>query len=444
MVGGSLKITQGIIAEVKQKSIAEELGLEPGDKLVEVNGVNPEDLIDISFLLADEDIELLVEKVNGEEWVLEIEKDYNEDIGLVFENSTFDGINRCRNKCIFCFVDQMPPSLRQTLYVKDDDYRMSFLHGNFVTMTNLTPENVSRIIKYHLSPLYISVHTTNGELRRAMLNNNKAAGIEELLTKLASSGIEMHTQIVLVPEVNDRKELDKTITDLAKLWPQVRSIAVVPVGLTKFRAKLSSIRSFSENEAKEVIKQVEGRQEQFRQEFDYPLVFLADEFYVNGKVRLPAAESYGGFPQLENGIGLARLFLDSFEDQKENISTNFSIPKKITFITGVSAAKILQKVTDELRSVQNLNLTIKVIVNHFFGETVTVAGLVTGSDIIEQCKGINLGDFAFIPSVMLKNDEKVFIDGTSIEHLENEIGVPVVVVDLEHGAKDLIKKLQTI
>ncbi len=444
MVGDLMEIPHGVIAEIKSNSIAEELGIEKGDKLIEVNGVNPEDLIDISFLLADEYVELVIEKANGEEWVLEIEKEYNEDIGVIFENSTFDGINRCQNKCIFCFVDQMPPSLRQSLYVKDDDYRMSFLHGNFVTMTNLNPENVSRIIKYHLSPLYISVHSTNGELRKTMLNNNKAANIESLLSKLASAGIEMHTQIVLVPEVNDRNELDRTISDLAKLWPQVRSIAVVPVGLTKFRTKLSPIRSFTENEAIQVIKQVEVRQEQFRQEFDYPLVFLADEFYVNGKMKLPATKSYEDFPQLENGVGLVRLFLDSFKEQKKYLPDKFSSLKKVTFITGVSAAKIIQEVTNELKFIQNLNVSIKVIVNHFFGETVTVAGLVTGSDIIEQCKSVTLGDFAFIPSVMLKSGEKVFIDGTSIEHLEKEIGVPVIIVDLEHGAKDLVTKLQTI
>ena len=328
---GNVKI---IIESIKQGSIADELGLEPGDELLTINGEKPQDLIDYRFMCADDQLEIEVQKKNDEVWSCEIEKEYDEDLGLGFTSDTFGGIRNCANKCLFCFVDQMPANLRDSLYVKDDDYRMSFLHGNFVTLTNLSEKDLTRIITMRLSPLYISVHTTNPELRVKMLGNKQAGKIMEQLTALAENGIEMHTQIVLCPEVNDGNELERSISDLTGLWPQVKSVAVVPVGLTRYRNDLFMLRKFTAAEAGRLINMVDEFQKKFTRKYGTPLVYLADEFYVMAQKDFPSDDSYGEYPQLENGVGLVRLFYDSFSELESSLPDSVEKHVKIALVTG--------------------------------------------------------------------------------------------------------------
>jgi putative radical SAM enzyme (TIGR03279 family) len=360
----------GIVARVMADSIAVEVGLEPGDRLISVNGESIRDIIDLSFALSDECVELLIQKVSGEQEVLEIEKEYDEDLGIEFESAVFDGVRRCANKCIFCFVDQMAPGMRESLYVKDDDYRLSFLYGNFVTLTNTVPQDIDRIRRLHLSPLYISVHTTNGTLREKMLNNKNAGKIMEHLDTLITNDIEMHTQIVLCPDINDGEELEKTIRDLYSLHPNVISMAIVPVGLSRYRENCYSLQVFSPEKALDVITLVRKWQEKCRKRSGTSFVYLSDEFYITAGQPIPEYDLYDGFPQLENGIGLVRNFLHEWE-QAPIITTGYDSPQHIDVVCGISAQKILEPL---LQSISIANLTIRVIPieNDFFGNDISV------------------------------------------------------------------------
>lgn len=421
------------ISGIVPGSIAQELGIENGDYLVSINDVSPVDLIDYRFLIADQNIELEIEKVNQEIWCLDIEKDEDEDLGIIFEQDTFDGIKRCKNKCIFCFVDQMPPNLRDTLYIKDDDYRMSFFHGNFVTLTNLTENDINRIKRMRISPLYISVHTTDGKLRQSMLKNPHATNIYNQLKDLAQAGIELHTQIVLCPGINDGASLEKSINMLVDLWPQVQSVAVVPVGLTKYQRN-PDMRTFTAQEAGKVIKDVSSWQKKFLTNIGSNFVFLADEFYLMGGVDIPSYDSYEGFPQLENGVGLVRLLWHSFEEFMNKLPTDLEELRKVALVTGTSAGEVLKPIINTLRKINNLEIDLIQISNEFFGDSVTVAGLLTGSDLI-----IGLDDWrkdqidelpeVCIPSVMLKNGENVFLDGMSVADVEKKLQIKLTSVD---------------
>lgn len=419
--------------------IAAEVGIEPGDVITAVNGQPLEDLIDFSYLCADENIELEVVKTDGEVWAVEIEKDIDEELGMTFASATFDRIRSCANKCVFCFVDQMPPGMRETLYIKDDDYRLSFLQGNFVTLTNLKPADTDRILRLKLSPLYVSVHTTNPELRQQMLGTRKAAGIMDQLKQLAAGGIAFHTQVVLCPGFNDGPELDRTISDLAELGPAVLSIAVVPVGLTNVRANLPVLRMVTPEEARGIIALVRPWQERFEKEYGEALVYLADEIYLLAGLEIPPAEHYAGFPQIENGVGLTRQFYDSFAEEAAGLPEKIAAPKRITMVTGVSGELVLKPVTERLNLIHNLSVTVKAIPNRFFGETVTAAGLLTGQDVAAELKGQDLGDLVLVPSVMCRRNERVFLDGMTPEELAEQLKVPVAVVDLDYGAMDLIE-----
>ena len=421
------------MAGVRPGSIAEEAGIEAGDVITAINGVPLEDLIDYRFQVAGEDLELEMSKAHGEEWVLEIEKDYDEDLGLEFAQSTFDGIKRCHNRCVFCFVDQMPPGLRDTLYIKDDDYRMSVLHGNFITGTNLTGEQVDRIIRFRLSPLYLSIHTTNPELRVKMLNNRQAGEILGHLEKMAEAGLEIHAQIVLCPGLNDGVELDRTIKDLSRFYPQVQSIAVVPVGLTKFREGLYQLNTYDAESAKAVINQAACWQYDFTGKYQNNLVYLADEFYLLAGEEIPPRENYGDFPQTENGVGLVRLFLDSFVQGAKELPGKIEPAKKVTLATGLSGAKALKGLVEQLNRVAGLEVQLVPVTNHFFGPQVTVAGLLTGQDILRGLRGLDLGRKLILPSVMLKAGEAVFLDGTTVTALEEELATPVEIVDAQDG-----------
>lgn len=414
----------GVISRVIPDSIADEIGLEQGDQLLAVDGQNIKDIIDLSFALSDDFVELLIEKRNGQQEVLEIEKEYDEDLGIEFESAVFDGVRRCANQCIFCFVDQMAPGMRESLYVKDDDYRLSFLYGNFVTLTNLGPQDIKRIRQLHLSPLYISVHTTNCSLRERMINNKNAGKIMEQLNTLINCGVEMHTQIVLCPDINDGEELEKTINDLYLLHPNVLSMAIVPVGLSRYRDSCYTLQGFTPEKADAVITKVSKWQEKCRNKTGTSFVYLSDEFYLAANQPIPEYEMYDDFPQLENGIGLVRNFLAEWE-QEPLIMKGYSELHYIDVVCGVSAKKIIGPLLESLK-IPNLIIRVLAVENHFFGRDITVSGLLTGQDIdstLSQVAGIRTG--VIIPGVALKKGEKVFLDNMTCDELENRIAAPV-------------------
>lgn len=425
-----------LITGVEQQSIGDELGLKPGDKLVAINDQPIRDILDYRFLCAAEELLAKVVTQSGEEWELEIEKEYEDDLGLDFGEHSFGSTRRCHNRCLFCFVDQMAPKMRETLYIKDDDYRLSFWQGNFVTLTNVKEAELQRIIEQRMGPLYISVHTTNPELRARMLNNRFAGKIMDQLNKLAEAGIAMHTQVVLCPDINDGAELKRTIEDLAGLWPAVQSMAVVPVGVTKYREGLYNLRTFTQKEAGQVIELVEGYQQRFIEQWDYPFVFASDEFYVMAGKTIPPTEKYGDFPQTENGVGLARLFLDEWASVKDDLPESLPNNRSVTLVTGTSGAAILQQVVDRLNQVEGLQVHLAVVKNHFFGESVTVTGLLTAGDIIQALKDKHLGNALILPSVMLRDGEEVFLDDLTISDVAHKLQAKVQVVD---GPTDLVE-----
>lgn len=429
----SIVVTRGLISRVLPGSIAEELDLEPGDKLLEVDGQPIKDIIDLSFSLADDNVELLVEKQNGEQEVLEIEKEYDEDLGLEFESAVFDGVRRCANRCIFCFVDQMAPGLRESLYVKDDDYRLSFLYGNFITLTNLTVSDLKRIKQLHLSPLYISVHTTNPIIRKQMLNNKNAGRILEQIDELLASGIELHTQVVLCPEINDGEVLAQTIRDLYARKPQILSMAIVPVGLSKYRENCFSLETFTKSQAKEVVSLVSTWQAKSRSETGHSFVYLADEFYLRADSPIPSVETYDEFPQLENGVGMVRSFLVEWETGTIT-TTGYQKPIYLDIICGISAEKFIKPLLSAV-TIPNLHIRLIPVTNTFFGESITVSGLLTGRDILAALKkmpGERTG--VIIPGVALRKGESVFLDNLTCFDLQRELGVSVYPA---YGASDL-------
>ena len=423
----------GTITKIIPESIAEEVGIEVGDRLLKVNGQELRDLIDLSFALADDCVELLIEKSNGEQEIIEIEKEYDEDLGIEFESAVFDGIRRCANKCIFCFVDQMAPNMRESLYVKDDDYRMSFLYGNFVTLTNLVEQDFDRIRQLHLSPLYISVHTTDGPLRSEMLHNKKAANIMEQITRLTENGIELHTQVVLCPNINDGMILEKTIEDLYHLYPSVQSLAIVPVGLSRYRNDCYPLQGFTSEQAYHIISMVTKWQEKSRLEHEVSFVYLSDEFYIAANQPIPSYEHYDEFPQLENGIGLVRNFLTEWESSSM-IATGYSAPTYIDIVCGRSAEKILKPLLNEL-AIPNLYIRIVPIENRFFGSDITVTGLLTGQDIVTGLNSLS-GERTgiIIPGIALRKGEDVFLDDSKWQDIEKQLNIPVRVA---YSAVDL-------
>ncbi|MGB9661081.1 MAG: DUF512 domain-containing protein [Moorellaceae bacterium] len=430
------------IDAVRPGSIGARMGLEAGDRLISINGEKVPDIIAYRYLTAEENLEVEIMKPSGERWVLEIEKDYDEDLGLEFDAATFDGVRRCRNKCLFCFVDQMPPGLRPSLYLKDDDYRYSFLHGNFITLTNLQAEDWERICRWRISPLYISVHTTNPALRARLLGNSRAALILKQLKKLKRAGIEFHAQIVLCPGINDGGELDKTLEDLKHFYPALRSIAVVPVGLTAHRENLFPLRRYTPQEAQEVVRQVEGWQRRFRRRWGVNLVYAADEFYLLGGLDLPPASAYDGFPQEENGVGLTRIFVDGFYLQMRKLPRGLFLRRRAVVVTGELAAPVLQGLLTMLRRrVQGLEVRVVSLRNSFFGPQVTVAGLLTGQDLLCGLRAAQVDpeEVVFIPEVMLKKEEGIFLDGWRVEDLSSHLGRQIVVVPAD--GRELVKAL---
>ena len=436
----------GVVAKIKEGSIADEIGLQPGDKILAVNDMPVTDIIDFSFATADEEIDLLIETTDGEQELISFDKDYGEDMGILFESAVFDRISRCKNRCTFCFIEQMAPHMRKSLYVKDDDYRLSFMNGNFITLTNMTEEDYARIYRLHLSPLYVSVHTTNGQLRSEMLRNPDAVHIKEQLKELAEHNIDIHVQIVLCPDHNDKKELEKTLNDLYDLRDNILSVAIVPVGLTKHREKCYPLRTFTADEARDIVKSITAWQAKARAELGESFVYISDEFYLMADEPFPTAEMYDGYPQIENGIGLSRSFVDEWNYYVHEIaSASYDEPTTIYIVCGTSAEKVLRPLFE---AVQIPNLTIRLIpvTNEFFGDKITVTGLLTGGDIMNrllQEKDIADGSGLLIPCTCLKAEEEVFLDDTTVTELETKLNMAVRIFDSAHALQGYLGSWMT-
>lgn len=421
------------ISSITSGSIAQELGIEPGDFLVSINDQQIHDVFDYRFYVADSALILDIEKSNGERWQFDIEKDEMEDLGLEFANSLLDEEKSCKNKCIFCFIDQLPKGMRETLYFKDDDARLSFLFGNYITMTNLSDDEIDRIIKYHMSPVNISVHTTNPELRKKMLNNRFAGDVLEKVKRFTSAGIIVNTQIVLCPEINDSEELDRTIGDLTRLFPELHSISVVPVGITRFRAGLSALKPFTKESAAQVVSQIENWQKRLLDTYNSRVVYLADEIYIKAEKPLPHYEAYEDFPQIENGVGMVSSFINEVDLALKNINetnTPKHISKAVSIATGASIYEIFKSIANKVeKSIEGLKINVYRVENTFFGEHVTVTGLLTGSDIIRELSGKDLGDMLLLSKSMFKSGTDIMLDDITARDLQKKLKVKIQLVD---------------
>ncbi|AOR23213.1 DUF512 domain-containing protein [Clostridium taeniosporum] len=433
---------KNIITKVEQYSIAEEVGIEVNDSLISINEIPIGDIMDYKFLSADEEIVLKIEKVNGEIWEIEVEKEYGEDIGLEFGGGIMDKAKRCSNKCIFCFIDQLPPGMRETLYFKDDDSRLSFLQGNFVTLTNMKEEDIDRIIKYHISPINVSVHTTNPELRVKMLNNRFAGNILDRLKRLANAGITMNTQIVCIPGINNGNELKKTIEDLYELYPFVASVAVVPIGITKFREKLAHVNTFTKEQSALEIEMVKALQDKFMKEMNEPFVRLSDEFYIVSGKEIPNEDFYNGYEQLEDGVGVVRYFRDIIDDTIDNLDEKAK--GSFSIATGALAYdEIMEARNKILKKNPNIKLDVYKVINNYFGETITITGLLTGTDIINQLKGKIRTKYLLMADCMFRkgyeladSSERIMLDDLKIKDIEEALDVKVIITD--YTGEDLI------
>ena len=433
---------QHIVEKVAPGSIAEEMEIEVGDILLEINGNKIEDIFDYQYYTQDEYIEVLVRKPSGEEWLLEIDKDYDEDLGITFENGLMDEYRSCHNKCIFCFIDQMPPGMRDTLYFKDDDSRLSFLQGNYVTLTNMSEDDINRIIKYNLSPINVSFQTTNPELRCKMLHNRFAGEALEKAWKLANAGITMNGQIVLCKGVNDGEELERSIRDLTQYVPTIESVSVVPVGLSKFREGLYPLEPFTKEDAQKVIATIHAWQDKLYPEYGLHFIHASDEWYILAEEEMPEEERYDGYLQLENGVGMLRLFMNEFEEaMSEDLAKGRTAEKKeVSIATGRLAYSFIQNMADRVMEVYpQVKVYVYPIRNDFFGEMITVSGLLTGQDIEKQLTGKKLGEKLLLPQNVLKSGEPVFLDDVTLSDLEKALQVPIDIV--KSSGRDFIEAI---
>lgn len=416
------------IKSVEPGSIAEELDIQPGDVLLKVNDQELKDIFDYHYLCNDEDITVLIEKPDGEQWELDIEKDYSEDLGMDFEQGLMDNYRSCRNKCMFCFIDQMPPGMRETLYFKDDDARLSFLQGNYITLTNMKEEDLERIIKYRLSPINISVHTVNPELRNKMLHNRFAGEAMDKIKKLYDNRIEMNSQIVLCKGINDGVELERSIEYLSNLLPYMKSLSVVPVGLTKFREKLYPLEKFTKKESIEVLNIIHKWQDKLLKEYGTRFVFASDEWYLKAEMPIPNEDYYEGYGQLENGVGMIRSLTNEYDAYIVSLDGD-DREKEVSLATGVLAYPIIKHLADKLsKKYPNVNCHVYEIQNDFFGRDITVAGLLTGQDIINQLKNKELGEYLILPEVLLRSGEMVLLDDLTIDDLQKALQKEIRIV----------------
>ncbi len=424
-----------LIKEVLPGSIAEELEIEAGDVLLSVNKEEIEDVFDYQYYVEDEYLEVLIEKPDGEQWLLEVDKEEDEDLGIVFENGLLDDYRSCHNKCIFCFIDQMTPGMRDTLYFKDDDSRLSFLQGNYVTLTNMSEHDVERIIKYRLSPINISFQTMNPLLRCKMLNNRFAGESLKKVDRLFEAGISMNGQIVLCKGVNDGKELEYSIRKLIEYAPLLKSVSVVPVGLSKFREGLYPLEPFDRADAKAVLEMIHGFQKECMEKFGLHFVHASDEWYILAGEDLPEEESYDGYLQLENGVGMLRLMLNEFEEGYRELQERLrakeiaKCPEELSIATGKLAYPYISRMAKALMNLlPDLHIMVYEIVNEFFGEMITVSGLLTGRDMINQLKGKELGERLLLPENVLRSGEDVFLDDVTVGEMEKALQVKVDIV----------------
>ena len=428
-------INKILVYEIKKKSIADEIGLEKGDYILSINGEEVIDILDYKFIVQDEYIELEVEHKNGELEIIEIEKDEDEDLGIVFEHELIDKPKNCHNKCIFCFMEQLPKDVRDTLIFKDDDYRLSFFTGNYITMTNMKESDIDRIIKYRLSPINISIHATDEATRCMMLNNRFAGKVLSYLDKLSKADIKINTQIVLCKGINDGKILEKTIIDLSKYIPALQSICIVPVGLSKNREGLYPLKKLTSKDSKKTIEIISKYQKEFKEKYNKPIVYLADEFYLKANEDFPKYEDYLDFDQLEDGIGMIPLFEYEFKKELEKLESKKieKISKTVTLITGmITKEYITDKARELMKIFKNIKINVVAIENEYFGKDITVTGLVVGSDIINTIDRLknekfDFGEYIIIPEVMLKDDEDIFLDDTTLEKLQSKIDLNIVV-----------------
>lgn len=415
------------ISGVIEGSIAEELDIVEGDELLSIDGETPKDMIDYNYLCKNEIITLLIKKKSNELEEIELEKDYEEDLGIIFESAVFDKIKPCLNNCIFCFVAQQPKGLRDTLYVKDDDYRLSYLQGTYITTTNLTDADKERIARLHLGPFYISVHTTNPELRVKMLRNPNAAKIMDNLYWFKKHDIPFHAQIVLCPDYNDGEELDRTLRDLSSLGDSLLSIAIVPVGTTQFRDfKLKTVDKEIANKTLEIANK-------------YTKACCSDEFFLLAERDIPSANYYRGFSQLDDGVGALRCLVDDFDNLK--LPQKLKTPLKISFACSVAAESAFKYITEKLNKIQNLNVTTNPVISTYWGENITVAGLITSEDLINTVKNID-ADYIIVPSIMLKPYSELFLDGKTMSDVKNSTGKNFYIIEDNYSIREFVELLK--
>lgn len=428
-----------IVNSITPDSIAQELEIKAGDEIINIDGISPCDLMEYKFLISSEQINLHIKRVSGEEEIIEIEKDADEDLGITFESAVFDKIIRCTNKCVFCFVDQQPQGLRESLYFKDDDYRLSYLQGTYITLTNLNKNMRSRIEALRMGPLYISVHTTNPDLRVKMLKNSKAGDILKELKWLNRLEIPVHTQIVVCPGINDNDELDRTLENLAIFKSNILSIAVVPVGLTKFR-KENEITPFDREKAEKVIYQTEKFNKNIAKK---NLAHASDEFYILAGHAIPESRYYDEFGQLDDGVGSARLLLDDFNHEKIKLPKELIKPLEFSLAAGQIACEIMKPIVEDLNKIKNLNVELIPIKSNFWGEHVTVSGLITGSDLIDNLlpKKDKINRL-LIPSVMLRKFTDVFLDDISVSDVQNKLGMDIKVIKNYYSTAEIIEYIR--
>lgn len=428
------------ITKVLPESIAAEIGFEVGDAIVAINGIKPRDLIDYQFLCAEEFLELEVLDTRGKTHHIEIEKDYDDDLGLEFDTALFDGLIQCNNHCPFCFIDQQPPGKRSSLYLKDDDYRLSFLYGSYLTLTNLPEKEWQRIEQMRLSPLYVSVHATEPEVRIRLLKNSRAGQILQQLKWFREKRLQIHAQVVVCPGINDGEQLEKTLRDLTSFHtgeiPAVASVAVVPVGLTRFRPQEDELVQVTREKAKEVIDQVKSLTQEFQKKYGSSVAWLADEWFLIAGEELPTETEYEEYPQLDNGVGSIRLFIKQFTHAaKELLPTKISPGRKLTWVVGNAVEKAFQPLVKELNTVEGLEVNMRALYSDYWGQNISVTGLLTGHDLLYHLKGENLGEGILLPSVMLKHGELIFLDDMTVEEVSNQLNISIFPVA---GVDDLI------
>lgn len=413
-----------IVSAVEENSAAQELQISRGDEIISINGIKPLDLIDYTFLIKTEELDLHIKRANGEEEIIEIEKDFDDDLGIIFESAIFDRIKPCVNNCIFCFVDQQPKGLRESLYVKDDDWRLSYLQGSYITLTNMTRKDYNRLQMLRIGPLYVSVHTTNPVLREKMMKNPRAKDILKELKKLEKLEIPIHSQIVLCPGFNDGRELEQTLTDLSRL-KNVISTAIVPLGLTKFREeKLTPVTRETALATLEIAKR-----------FDF--VQCADEFFILAQKDFPSASYYKGYGQLEDGVGAVRMLLDDFDKRKNCLKDSKEIVE-MTILTSKTGAFALNEIKRQIEQFKNLKLNLVEVSSSFWGEKITVTGLITGFDIVRTVKETGIKEF-FISSVMLRPLDNEFLDGLSVKDIEKQTGAKIHVMKDNYSTHEIVE-----